>query len=177
MGEKRTHFAQWRDDNLINGFALKEENHETHPTSLYLGLCRWRDTPAMWNEINWNPLWGSFSSSVCKILFLFHIKKYVLFPLKDKRLCIHLSLWMTWFELSYSRLKLIQLFPGTENISQLIRNWHLLLSTKKSNWSENKLLRKRIVHHHIFLFHFYVGWIKKKNKKTFGLHTYTQTHF
>lgn len=109
--------------------------------------------------------------------FFFYIKKYVLFPHKGKWLCIHLSPWLTWFELRYSRPKPIQLFPGTENISQLIRNWHLLPSTNKSNLSENELFRKRIVHHHIFLFHFYVGWIKKKKQQTFGLHTYMQTHF
>lgn len=158
---------------LNKGFALKEENFETRPTSLYLGLCTWRDIWQEWNEISWNPLWGSFSSSVCKILFFFHIKKYVLFPHKGKGLCNHLSPWLTWFELKYSRL--IQLFPGTENISQLIRNWHLLSVTKKSNWSENTLLRKQIVPHHILLFHFYVGWIKRKTKTLWFTYIHANT--
>lgn len=64
------------------------------------------------------------------------------------------------------------LISGTENSSQLITNWHLQPSTKRSNWNENKLLRKWILHHQVCLLHFSLGQDKNKSLLHIWKHTY-----
>lgn len=86
----------------------------------------------------------------------FHIKENVLFPHRGKELCIHLRPSETWFELRYSRLKRIQLFPGTEN--NLPANQKLAQRSKtemKTHYSGNG-------EGLITFFYFYVGSIKRK---------------
>lgn len=128
------------------------------------------------NEINWNPLWGSLSSSVCKIRFFTqtrkrqvpHIKKYVPFPCKGKQLCNDLIPRMTWF---YQALQTWADSVISRNRNYLPTHQKMALSTqhKQVKLQEKKLVRKWIRHHHIFWFHFNRRW----DKKTFGLPTHT----
>lgn len=53
-------------------------------------------------------------------------------------------------------------FPGTENISQLIKNWHLRSRTKRSNWEGTDPLRKWRHSHHLWLFYASLGGDKNR---------------
>ena len=121
-------------------------------------------------------------SSVCKTLFLTHkpgkkhiadIKKYMPFPCKGKQLCIHLSSGRTGH---YPALQAWADPTVSRNRNHLPVNQKLALTTQhthtKSNLHENKLLRKWILHHHIFLLHCNLRW----SKTHLHLHTHTHTH-